>query len=137
VLIVIAITNIWFLLVTPVLILLSWLLFSYSVVAYRENTRIEAVTKSPLLILLGETFTGASTIRAFGKSEEFVERNFVHLNQNGLAFEILIGGWSWYGTRMSMISGFIMIVTTVSCFYLREDEDPIMISMLLSYTIQL
>jgi hypothetical protein len=56
---------------------------------------------------------------------------------NVLAFEIQVGSWCWYGTRMAMISGLVLVVTTTLCFYLREDEDPIMIAMLLSYTIQL
>jgi len=65
VLIVMAMVNPWFILLTPLLFLMAWSLFRYSVVAYRENTRIEAITRSPLLILLGETFAGNPTIKSF------------------------------------------------------------------------
>jgi len=67
VLVVCVMVNTWFLLVPPILFILSSLLLSYSIAAYRENTRIEAITKSPMLTLLGETINGCPTIRAFGK----------------------------------------------------------------------
>jgi len=67
VLVVCVMVSIWFLLIPPILFIFSYFLYSYSNAAYRENTRIEAITKSPMLILLGETINGCPTIRAFGK----------------------------------------------------------------------
>lgn len=48
-------------------------------------TRIESITKSPLLSFLAETGNGASTIRAFKRKEDFIKENNKLLNNNILA----------------------------------------------------
>ena len=85
------------------------------------------------MILLGESFTGSSTIRAFGKSEEFINKNNEHLNKNILSFQILLGCWNWYGIRISTISSFVMCICTTAALLLRKSEDPIFLAMTLSY----
>jgi ATP-binding cassette subfamily C (CFTR/MRP) protein 2 len=45
----------------------AYRLYRYSINAYRETTRVESITKSPLLSYLSETIAGCSTIRAFEK----------------------------------------------------------------------
>lgn len=42
--------------------------------ANRELMRLESTTKSPIFQLLGEMVSGSSTIRAFGKQEEFNQK---------------------------------------------------------------
>lgn len=65
VLIVVATTNWRILAVFPVLFLICYILFTYTVSSYKDCNRIETITKSPLLNYLGESLSGASTIRAF------------------------------------------------------------------------
>jgi len=59
--------NIYMITLVPIIFGLAWWLLKYTIDAYRETTRIESITRSPLLNLLTESFTGAPTIRAFGK----------------------------------------------------------------------
>jgi ATP-binding cassette subfamily C (CFTR/MRP) protein 1 len=65
VLIVAAIVVKWILLLLPLLIYLVIRLYMNSIASFRETARIESMTKSPLLSFMGETFNGASTIRAY------------------------------------------------------------------------
>ena len=67
VLIVMALAKWYILAIFPFIGGISYWISTYSIPSYRENTRIESVTKSPLLNLLSETYNGCSTIRAFGK----------------------------------------------------------------------
>lgn len=85
VLIVIAVTNWYILAVFPVLLAISYVLFTYTVPSYKETNRIESITKSPLLNYLGESLSGASTIRAFQKDNDFITKNYELLNRNLLA----------------------------------------------------
>lgn len=85
ILIVICTTNWYIIAVFPPIVFVSYILFSYTVTAYREGTRIESVTKSPLLNLLSESLSGSSTIRAFGKQGDFIRNNNEFLNKNILA----------------------------------------------------
>ena len=55
----------WILLLLPFLLFLAIRLYVNSITSFRETTRIESLTKSPLLSFMSETFNGASTIRAF------------------------------------------------------------------------
>ena len=57
----------WILVILPILGFLSYRLYVNSITSFRETTRLESLTKSPLLSLFSETFNGASTIRTFKK----------------------------------------------------------------------
>ena len=57
----------WILIILPLLGFLSYKLYTGSITSFRETTRLESLTKSPLLSLFSETFNGASTIRTFKK----------------------------------------------------------------------
>ena len=63
----------WIGLLLPILFLMTAYIYLRSIAAVKEVSRIESVTKSPLLSFLSETLSGSSTIRAFDKREEFVE----------------------------------------------------------------
>jgi len=67
VLIVMALANWYILGIFPFIAAISFWITTFTVPSYRENTRIETITRSPLLNLMGETYNGCSTIRAFGK----------------------------------------------------------------------
>ena len=75
----------WILVLLPVLFFISYKLYVNSIRAFRETTRIESLTKSPLLSFFSETFNGASTIRTFKKQEDFIIENNKQINKNILA----------------------------------------------------
>ena len=57
----------WAIIAFPLLAIVAIHLYQKSINALRETTRIEAMTKSPLLSLFSETYSGASTIRSFNR----------------------------------------------------------------------
>jgi ABC-type multidrug transport system fused ATPase/permease subunit len=57
----------WILVLLPILIFISYKLYINSIIAFRETTRLESLSKSPLLSNFGETFVGTSTIRTFSR----------------------------------------------------------------------
>ena len=65
----------WILILLPLLIYISFKLYTSSIRSIRETTRVESLTKSPLLSFFGETFNGASTIRTFKRSTDFIKKN--------------------------------------------------------------
>jgi len=48
-------------------------LYKLAIDGTKEVSRIESVSKSPLLAFLSETISGSSTIRAFSRQKEFIE----------------------------------------------------------------
>lgn len=109
--------------IIPVVLLIVVPLFRLTIRAYRECTRIESVTKSPLLNLMNESISGGTTIRAFGKQTEFIHTNNQLLDKNILANQILVGCWCWYSVRMDFISIIIMAVATVVVMVFKDSED--------------
>ena len=61
--------------VMPFIALVLYRVLKYFISSFREVIRLGSITKSPMLTFLSESILGTSTIRAFGKSEDFVERN--------------------------------------------------------------
>lgn len=57
----------WILLVFPVILVCAIYLYRNAIAAIKETSRIESVTRSPLLSYLSEVINGNSTIRAFNK----------------------------------------------------------------------
>ena len=75
----------WILLIFPIILLFAIWLYKHSIAASKETARIESVTRSPLLSYLSEVINGNSTIRAFNKEDEFIEKNYKLLNKNIIA----------------------------------------------------
>lgn len=67
VLIVAVIVVKWILLILPVLFYVAFKLYVNSITCFRETTRVESLTKSPLLSFFSESLSGGSTIRIFKK----------------------------------------------------------------------
>ena len=62
-----AFTVPWIITIFPVLLLVLIWLYKQSIAATKEMSRIESVTRSPLLSYLSEVINGNPTIRAFHK----------------------------------------------------------------------
>jgi len=129
VLVVIATTNWRILIVFPFLFIICYVLFTYTVSSYKDCNRIESITKSPLLNYLGESLSGASTIRAFQKDGDFITKNYELLNRNLLATQVQIGCWCWYGIRMDLVSIALMACATVLCVWFKDTEDTVLLAM--------
>lgn len=59
----------WIIFLFPVIAILCWWLFRYTVAGTKEANRVSSVTSSPIVQYLQETISGASTIRAFEKRD--------------------------------------------------------------------
>jgi hypothetical protein len=56
----------WISLIIPVFLYIMWKMIEISSKSLTETIRVQSTVKSPILSFLGETISGASTIRAFG-----------------------------------------------------------------------
>jgi len=63
----------WVAIIFPVMLVCVIVLYKLAIDGTKEVSRIESVSKSPLLAFLSETISGSSTIRAFSRQKEFIE----------------------------------------------------------------
>jgi ABC-type multidrug transport system fused ATPase/permease subunit len=106
--------------VSPYVILLSVALLSvcvYIAILYlhgaREVKRLESNAKSPVFEQFGSALTGVGTIRAFAKSDTYIERMFKKIDDHSTTFWHLWAFNRWMGWRMSLIGGFFATIVAI------------------------
>lgn len=123
--------------VIAVYLVISTILFLYSMKAYKDCYRIESVTMSPILSFFQETFNGGSVIRAFDKSDDFKDWSYKLVNKTTQANQITIGCFAWYSMRLDVLTSFILIAGCAACICLRSTANPVYLSMMLQYLLTL
>jgi ABC-type multidrug transport system fused ATPase/permease subunit len=121
----------WFLVILPVVCGVSLMIVSNSILSIKETVKVYSTTKSPILSYLGETIQGSSTIRAFGREEDF-KRGFCKLsNASILAIQMQAGVSGWFSIRVDALAMLLILIISVICVMFR-DVDAVIMSMLLS-----
>jgi ATP-binding cassette, subfamily C (CFTR/MRP), member 1 len=118
-----AIVSLWSLLCLPFVIAAGVILIRFYIRSFREMTRIETVTNSPILSNFGETLSGTTTIRCFGKQKDFVNKNHKLVDDNLNAFF-----WSnslnlWFSIRLQYISSFMISISLAFCIACKYSSD--------------
>lgn len=121
----------------PFLFYAVFKLTQYSVKSIKEVGRLMSVARSPMLNLMGETFNGCSTIRAFAYQKHFIDKNFEVLNKLILAVNINWACWCWFSIRVSIIAVFLLILTATVAILCKNSEDPVYLAMTFKYTLSL
>ncbi len=75
----------------------------------RELKRLDAVSRSPLYTLFGETLVGLSTIRAYAKEEIFLEKHHKTSDENAKHFFIFWSCSRWLAMRLDFISNVVVL----------------------------
>lgn len=127
----------WIGAILPFIFMIAFCLVSRVLPAIRETVRLSSTTKSPLLSYLGETIAGCTTIRAFDLSDEFIQGNNVLLNQNILAVQMQTGVQGWFAIRVDLLAIVMMLIFSSVCITVRTSVNPIILSLLLVYMLQI
>ncbi|MES2584520.1 MAG: ATP-binding cassette domain-containing protein [Pseudomonadota bacterium] len=87
-------------------------------VAIRENSRVSSVVRSPVFSLFNDGLRGHSTLRAFGREANLVER---FDKANHLRLNTEMRGWNlafWLGMRLTIVSCVLMCCLVFPLFWL-------------------
>ena len=76
---------------------------------YRDLTRLGSVTHSPVMTHLSETLSGATTIRNFGKEEDFIKAFYekIKFNMNAEFWKTAVR--RWFSVRLEITGNLISI----------------------------
>lgn len=98
--------------VSPYVILLSLSLLAIClqiarlyIYGAREVKRLESSAKSPVFEQFGSALTGVGTIRAFDKSDVYINRMYAKIDDHSTSFWHLWAFNRWMGLRMSAVGG--------------------------------
>ncbi|KAK1677416.1 hypothetical protein QYE76_038264 [Lolium multiflorum] len=96
--------------VLPLLLLNIWYRNRY-IATSRELTRLQGVTRAPVIDHFTETFSGSPTIRCFEKVDEFYQINLDRINSNlRMSFHNYAAN-EWFGFRLELIGTLVLSIT--------------------------
>jgi len=75
----------------------------YYISTSRELKRLDALSRSPLLVHLSETVAGLATVRAFRLQDRFTATNFNHLDYSNRAYFPIVSTNRWLSIRLEVL----------------------------------
>eukprot|EP00249_Psilotum_nudum_P023830 c28999_g1_i2 orf=516-5060(-) len=120
---------------------LAWVYYkyqSYFITTSREITRLDSITKAPVIYHFSETVAGIATIRCFGKEEEFSQVNLDRVNTNMKMDFHNNSSNEWLGLRLEAI-GTAVLCTAALLFVVLPDGaiNSGLVGLALSYALGL
>ena len=127
----------WMLILFPPLIFLFSIFRSKYMASMREIKRLEAITRSPIYAGFSATLDGLPTIRAYALQTKMKSIFKEFLNDNGRAWWAQLMVARWFGFRMDVEAGIVLVATAFFAVYFSDSIDPGLIGFTLVYSMNL
>ncbi|CAL4956742.1 unnamed protein product [Urochloa decumbens] len=123
--------------IIPLVILNLWYR-GYYLATSRELTRLESITKAPVIHHFSETVQGVMTIRCFRKEESFLQENLNRVNASLKMDFNNNGANEWLGFRLELVGSFVLCFTALLMVTLPSSfVKPEFVGLSLSYGLSL
>ncbi|KAI9112741.1 hypothetical protein K1719_016244 [Acacia pycnantha] len=110
----------------------------YFLSSSRELTRLDSITKAPVIHHFSESISGVMTIRAFRKQRSFCEENVKRVNQNLRMDFHNNGSNEWLGFRLESLGSLVFCISTMFMIILPSNIiKPENVGLSLSYGLSL
>ncbi|GMJ01076.1 ATP-binding cassette C14, multidrug resistance-associated protein 10 [Hibiscus trionum] len=120
---------------------LAWLNYwyrGYYLASSRELTRLDSITKSPVIHHFSESISGVMTIRAFRKEDRFCQENVNRVNSSLRMDFHNNGSNEWLGFRLELIGVVVLCLSTMFMILLPSSiVRPENVGLSLSYGLSL
>ena len=137
IIVVCSIYSIYSIIFLPILAIPGYLITNYYTNCSREITRLEGISRSPIVNLLAEAVLGSITIRAYNQIGNFKKKFHQKVDT---CFQINLyraGAANWFGLVMGLLAllflGFLLLFTSI----FKHSFGVGAISIMLNYTMQL
>ncbi|CAJ0929482.1 unnamed protein product, partial [Mesorhabditis belari] len=129
-------TPIFIIAIVPIALIYFFFL-RYFINTARQLKRLESIRRSPILSLFGETVHGASSIRAYSKTQKICENFGETVDTFARCKHLSFAGNRWLGFRLETISACtILLAALCGVFSSRFSTiSPAMIGMSISYAL--
>ncbi|XP_041981791.1 multidrug resistance-associated protein 1 isoform X4 [Aricia agestis] len=114
-----------------------YLIQRFYVATSRQLKRLESVSRSPIYSHFGESITGASTIRAYGVLERFVEESERGVDHNQACYYPSCIANRWLAVRLEMIGNLIIFFSAVLSVLGRDTMNAGLVGLSVSYALQI
>jgi len=110
-------------LIAPI-VLLYFLFQMFYISTSRQLKRIESTTKSPIYSHFSETISGASSIRAFKVTQEFILESNHRVDVNNASYYIGFVASRWLAIRLEFLGLIVVLVASMVAVSSRDAISP-------------
>ena len=121
----------------PFLSIFGFLLTRFYLNGQRPLTRLEKITKSPVLNIVSETIPGAVTIRAFLKNSTFINNFYDKIND---CYKVNIssqGANNWYNQQFDFIGLFYTLYLIFMTTFFKDNYTAQSVGIMFTYSLML
>lgn len=134
VVIIAAVAVYWFIVIFPLLIAVAFYVYNDVRSTIQETQRIEKMTKSPIVTYLQESISGTSTIRAFGYSDRFIEKQKKLVNDTILSQQMTKATTQYFKLRLNVAAVCFVACICFICIHSQGQVSSILLGLLLTYS---
>ncbi len=133
--IIVCYSNVYFLAVVIPLGFGFYLLQKFYVSTARQVKRLESISRSPIYSHFGETVSGATTIRAYGMTRQFINSNEKKIDANQVCYYPTFVSSRWLAVRLETIGNVVILFAALFAVLARDSMDPGLVGLSLSYAL--
>ncbi|XP_049715652.1 ATP-binding cassette sub-family C member 3 isoform X2 [Elephas maximus indicus] len=108
----------------------------FYVATSRQLKRLESVSRSPIYSHFSETVTGASVIRAYGRTQDFVAISHAKVDINQKSCYAYIISNRWLGIRVEFVGTCVVLFAAFFAVTGRSSLSPGLVGLSVSYALQ-
>lgn len=114
----------WFAIATVVLLFLLYILYRFYASSAREVKRLDSILRSALYAHLAESLSGLSTIRAYGRVQEFSAENARLVDVEDRAYYLTSVNQRYIGIRIDMMASVLTLIVALISVGERTHISP-------------
>merc|ERR1711879_82142 len=103
----------------------------------RQLKRLESVSRSPIYNHFGESVSGISTIRAFGKISDFIKINEKNVDKNCRSYYFNVTSNRWLATRLEVVANTLVFFSCVFVTVRKGELNASIVGLTISYAISI
>jgi len=103
----------------------------------RQLKRLESISRSPIYSHFGETITGSSTIRAFGKGKDFILQSEAKVDENQIAYYPSIIANRWLAVRLELLGNIVTLGAAMFVIFSPNVINPSQVGLVITYSLNI
>ncbi|XP_078514474.1 ATP-binding cassette sub-family C member 2-like [Lissotriton helveticus] len=109
----------------------------YYIASSRQIRRLDGASRSPVISHFGESLLGASTIRAYGHQERFINQNKDVVNENLVCYYNNVISNRWLAVRLEFLGNLMVFFAALFAVLTRDTITSSIVGLSVSYALNI